>query len=270
MPKLGKITGWPPCFSRALTSASVSRRSPARKNPAEVEADRLGSGAPGASHGLGDGFDLDLAGALQEVGRLVVELDGEEPLPGGQDHLQKIGDFDERLEHVDARLLLILEVRFARVGREADQFGALRRRDVAVAPGMGVGAQGGDAGLAVAFEPDGLEGKSDAPGLENQEEGAAGAGGGPGRPGRGRWGRHGGRSVAHGEALGDRRGGGALAVSVPGRIRGGAGGGVPPAAARFRRRPVPQFHACPRRPAHGRVPDPSKRNARSGVRRSIR
>ena len=108
---------------------------------------------------LGHGLDLHGARALQEVGRLVVELEGEEAPPCRHDGAQEVGDLDQRFQEVDPRLLMIVKVGLAGVGSEADEFGALGGRNMSVVAGMGFGPEGVNPGLAIGLEPHGLKGE---------------------------------------------------------------------------------------------------------------
>jgi len=72
-----------------------------------------------------DRLDLDCPRALDQVRRLVIELDGEHPAPRRQRRLQEIRNLDERLQQIRAGLVLIVEVRLARIGREPDEFRTL-------------------------------------------------------------------------------------------------------------------------------------------------
>ena len=132
----------------------------------------FGTAAAGAAvaRAFGYGLDLDGARALQEVGRLVVELDVEELLPRRHHRLQEIRNLHERLHDVDARLLIVVEVRLARVGREADQLGALARGNVAVAVGVSVRPERGVLGLLVRLQPRGLKGQARSLRLEHEDQ----------------------------------------------------------------------------------------------------
>jgi len=149
----------------------------AAEDPAEVESGFVGGGAAFAWTAFGDGFDLDGAGPLEEVVGLVVEFDGDEFAPGGQDGFEEVGDLDERLHRVDAAFWIVVEMGFARVGGEADEFGAFGGGGVGAAfAGVGL-AEGREPVFAIGILPVGLEGEAGGLGLKDEDEGADGGGG---------------------------------------------------------------------------------------------
>ena len=179
------------------------------ENPAQLQAHA------GALFGVR--LDLDRPLALDQVRRVVVELGDEIPAPDRQRGAQELRDLLQQVEDVDVRFLLVMKMRLAGVGREADQLAALARTDVrrrgalavsgAVAvPGaiavpvaipVAVGiAQRGGAGR-VRIHPKRLESQAFGPGVENEDQrtrspvgfavaGGAVAGGRSGGLGRGR------------------------------------------------------------------------------------
>ena len=70
----------------------------------------------------GHRLDFHDARALEQIGRFLIHLDREKPSPRRQHGLQKIRDLHERFHDVSARILIILKVRLACIGGEADEF----------------------------------------------------------------------------------------------------------------------------------------------------
>ena len=140
---------------------------PRPEDPAQVEGPRVCARALGAFR---DRLDLDGAGPLQKVDRLVVQLDHEGALPHRKDRLQEIRDLHQGLQQVGAGLLIVMVVGLAGVGCEPDQLRALARGNVPVAVGMGVGPQGRVAGLGACVLPVGLERKAGGLRLEDQDQ----------------------------------------------------------------------------------------------------
>ncbi len=147
------------------------------EDPAELEAGPVAL--------LGVGLDFHRALALQQVRGILIEFDGEITPPHRQQGAQEFRDLRQQVEHIDVRLLVVMEVRLAGVGRETDEFAAFAGADVgrrgAVAIGMPVAiavavglTQRGGAGL-VGIQPERLEGQSLNLRFKNQQERPRGA-----------------------------------------------------------------------------------------------
>ncbi|CAM3076351.1 hypothetical protein RAHE111665_14065 [Rariglobus hedericola] len=119
----------------------------------------------------GHGFDGDFLGALEQLAGLRVELDGEQFFPRGQRCAQEVGNLHHRGEDVEARDLVVGEVGFARVGREADQLRAFAGADgrMTLAGRLRGLSEGGHAFL-VGIDPVGLEREAVRRRRENENE----------------------------------------------------------------------------------------------------
>jgi hypothetical protein len=168
MPMLGRITGWPLRFSSAVTSVSVSILSPARKihrrfRPAPSAPARPATFSATASIST-------IRVPLTRLAALSSSSICEETPPRRHHRAQEIRDLDQRLEHVEPRVVVIMKVRLARIGGEADQFRALTGSHMAVATRVRFRPESRMAGLVIVLQPHRLKGEAHRLGLEDEHQ----------------------------------------------------------------------------------------------------